>query len=103
MPIEFFSELRATLAKVEAHTARRHQVRAHAAHLGHPLIGDSLYGSKRNLEPLANGALPAFILHAETLSFFHPELRKQIVVEAPRPAYLIEVLKKYQALQGSNI
>ncbi len=59
-----------TLVEVEASPARRHQVRAHAAFMGHPLQGDELYGSKNTLSR-EDYAAP-FFLCAQTLQFMHP-------------------------------
>jgi len=70
-----------TLARVEARTGRRHQVRAHAAALGHPLLGDSLYGSTALFE-VKGEKIPSFALHAARL-----ELEGVGTFEAPCPAY----------------
>ena len=71
-----------TLLLASASPARRHQVRAHAAHLGVPLIGDSLYGSTRALPPIVKSSR-RFFLHAFHVSFRHPIFGKEIVVESP--------------------
>ena len=71
-----------TLLLASASPARRHQVRAHAAHLGVPLIGDSLYGSTRPLPPIVKSSR-RFFLHAFHVSFRHPIFGKEIVVESP--------------------
>ncbi|MEY4668906.1 MAG: hypothetical protein RL518_1605 [Pseudomonadota bacterium] len=72
----------ATLLIASASPARRHQVRAHAAHLGVPLIGDSLYGSTKPLPPLVKSSR-RFFLHAHHLSFRHPIFENEVVVESP--------------------
>jgi len=72
----------ATILLASASPARRHQVRAHAAHLGVPLIGDSLYGSTRPLPPLVKSSRK-FFLHAYQVTFKHPIFGKEIVVESP--------------------
>lgn len=77
-----------TLAEVETPTGRRHQVRVHAAALGHPLLGDSLYGSKATLQSGETGA-PPFALHAASL-----ELGGVGSFEAPRPGYFVPYLGK---------
>jgi 23S rRNA pseudouridine1911/1915/1917 synthase len=70
-----------TLIQAEASPARRHQVRAHAAHSDHPLVGDLLYGSKRSLGALC--ATPReFFLHAWTLAFNHPRTGQLIEVQS---------------------
>jgi 23S rRNA pseudouridine1911/1915/1917 synthase len=72
------------LTEVIADTGRRHQIRAHLASLGAPLIGDSLYGSKRNLCDYnlfsKNKNLPNFILHANKLEFIHPKKNKRMTI-----------------------
>lgn len=70
----------ASIALITASPARRHQVRAHAAHLGHPLVGDSLYGSPRELSMISS-AKRAFFLHATKLSFKHPLSHRTVTIE----------------------
>lgn len=80
----------ASLLKAHATNARRHQIRAHAAFVGHSLIGDSLYGSKRDLSEIfesRNTGLPKFFLHAYELEFKHPFTNKVIKVKADLPDY----------------
>ncbi len=74
---------RAALVRCTLETGRTHQIRVHMAHLGHPLIGDPLYGR-------AGGrALPAFgrqALHATRLGFRHPVSGEAMAFETPPPA-----------------
>lgn len=72
----------ATILLASASPARRHQVRAHAAHLGVPLIGDSLYGSTKPLPPIVKSSR-RFFLHAYQVTFKHPIFGREIVVESP--------------------
>lgn len=65
------------LVRCSAQTGRMHQVRAHLAHVGSPIAGDTLYGGK----PLAD--LDGFLLHAAKIAF--PLGNEKIVVEAPLP------------------
>jgi 23S rRNA pseudouridine1911/1915/1917 synthase len=69
--------LRATL-----HTGRTHQIRVHAAHIGHPLLADSLYGGA------AAAGMARQALHAERLAFAHPVSGAALVFESPLPADL---------------
>jgi len=68
----------ASLVAVRIHTGRTHQIRVHMAHIGHPLLGDTVYGPqenavwKRRSDSLAEMA-PRQMLHAFHLSFTHPE------------------------------
>lgn len=80
-PLEYLKAFTITVVEATASPARRHQVRAHAAHIGHPLVGDLLYGSRRTI-----GALCAnpreFFLHAWRLSFYHPRTGERISIES---------------------
>lgn len=76
-----------TLVEVELETGRTHQIRVHFAHLGHPVLGDSLYGG-----PTWPG-LERQWLHAAQLSFTAPSGRA-VEVDSPLPADLEEVLTK---------
>lgn len=88
VPRRFLDEHEATLVEVRAHSARRHQIRAHAAHLGHPLLGDSLYGSTRPLARIEglvdNPERRGFFLHASEAVFTHPISGARIRVESAR-------------------
>lgn len=64
-----------TLLLVHLHTGRRHQIRVHLAHAGHPIVGDALYGRPRSGEPL--------MLHAWRLEFTHPVTGAPVRIEAP--------------------
>jgi 23S rRNA pseudouridine1911/1915/1917 synthase len=80
--LSYFPNHDASLLIASASPARRHQVRLHAGHLGHPLLGDALYGSKRSL-PLERGPAREFFLHAASVSFAHPNTGQRIVIESP--------------------
>jgi 23S rRNA-/tRNA-specific pseudouridylate synthase len=80
-PLQYLEPFDITVVQAQASPARRHQVRAHAAHMDHPLVGDTLYGSRRSVGALC--AMPRdFFLHAWRLSFTHPRTGKQIDVES---------------------
>ena len=88
-----------TLLQVEPHTGRRHQIRAHLAHVGHPLVGDKLYGRsdarylayvqhlKADGDPRWPGQLAATrqLLHAGSMQFRHPSKGEAMTLHAPRP------------------
>ena len=77
----------ASLVEVQIHTGVLHQVRAHLAAIGAPLVGDGLYGGE------ADPALGRFFLHARTLAVRHPTSSERIVVESPLPAELTRALE----------
>jgi 23S rRNA pseudouridine1911/1915/1917 synthase len=78
-----------TLCRFDLHTGRTHQIRVHAKYLGHPIVGDEVYGIKKQKFNL-NGQL----LHAWRLSLIHPTTGKEMTFEAPLPDYFKEVLSK---------
>lgn len=90
-----------SLLDVHLKTGRTHQIRVHMSHLHHPLIGDSLYGSRR-IAKLDDASLrqaltefPRQALHAATLAFTHPTREDILTCEAPLPqdfASLLELL-----------
>lgn len=66
-----------TLLAVKILTGRTHQIRVHLAHLGHPVLGDELYGKKESASRLC--------LHASKIEFLHPRTGKIICFESPLP------------------
>ena len=78
-----------TLCRFNLHTGRTHQIRVHAKYLGHPVVGDDVYGAKKPKFNL-NGQL----LHACRLEFTHPSTGERMTFHAPLPDYFSAVLKK---------
>ena len=79
----------AALIECRLETGRTHQIRIHMAHLGHPLLGDPVYGGRRRLPAGAPEAAAAFArqaLHAARLGFEHPVTGQAMAFEAPPPA-----------------
>ena len=89
-----------TLVAVKIETGRTHQIRVHAQSLGHPVVGDTLYGAPRVIRPLGRTADEAVVglernfLHAAHLEFTHPRLQtgKVVAVDAPLPRELVAFL-----------
>lgn len=73
-----------SLLQITLHTGRQHQIRLHAAHNGHPLLGDWIYGQ-------ACEGLPGQALHAHLLSFAHPHHGRLLQVESPLPSALADL------------
>ncbi len=79
-----------TYISCELETGRTHQIRVHMAYIGHPVLGDPLYGPKNCPFPDLQGQT----LHAKTLGFMQPRTGEYIEVEAPLPGYFLELLHK---------
>ena len=73
----------------ELETGRTHQIRVHMASIGHPLLGDEVYGAAKNPFKLQGQAL-----HAEMLGFVHPRTGEYMEFHAPLPQYFLELLKR---------
>jgi 23S rRNA pseudouridine1911/1915/1917 synthase len=86
-----------TLLDVEILTGRTHQVRVHLASLGHPVVGDTLYGAPGRLPEELTGAdegLRRNFLHAASIGFRHPRTGEAVRVEAPLPEELERFLAR---------
>lgn len=78
-----------TLCQFTLQTGRTHQIRVHAQYLSHPVVGDPVYGYKKQKYRL-NGQL----LHAAKLGLTHPSTGEEMVFNAPLPPYFAEILEK---------
>ncbi len=78
-----------TLCRFILETGRTHQIRVHAKHLGHPVVGDTVYGYKNQ-----KFKLQGQLLHAYKLTFTHPTKNELVSFEAPLPEYFKQTLKK---------
>lgn len=97
-----------TLLRVSLETGRTHQIRVHMAHLGHPLVGDPVYGGRQRLAarvgPAGRAALQNFrrqALHAARLVLRHPGDGSEHSWEAPLPADFAALLEALAADAGS--
>ena len=70
-------------------TGRTHQIRVHMASIGHPLVGDQVYGSKKPFPGLVGQCL-----HAACLTFTHPTTGERMTVEAPLPDWFTKTLQR---------
>jgi 23S rRNA pseudouridine1911/1915/1917 synthase len=82
------------LVEVRIETGRTHQIRVHAQSLGHPVVGDTLYGAPQIIPNLlTDRQLHRNFLHAAHLSFTHPQTKKNLEIHAPLPVELESFLK----------
>ncbi|MEQ1558332.1 MAG: 23S rRNA pseudouridine(955/2504/2580) synthase RluC [Methyloglobulus sp.] len=83
----------ATLVEVSPKTGRTHQIRVHAAYLGHPIIGDERYGLADINKTFKNKGFKKMFLHAENLQFQHPVSGDTVKISAPQPQHFIDFVK----------
>jgi 23S rRNA pseudouridine1911/1915/1917 synthase len=77
-----------TLVQCKLETGRTHQIRVHMAYIGHPLVGDPVYGFKKQKYKLEGQ-----LLHAATLGFIHPSTGEYLEFKAEMPEYFANILK----------
>ena len=78
-----------SLLEVKIETGRTHQIRVHLASLGHPVVGDALYGAPRKIAGYGEPAsLERNFLHAAAIQFLHPRTGKALAFEQPLPGEL---------------
>ena len=99
-----------TLLRVRIETGRTHQIRVHMASIGHPVVGDTLYGAAGQLteQPAAKGTQPEKLrlernfLHAARLAFTHPVTGRALELEAPLPCELEDFLDRLEGRRRST-
>jgi 23S rRNA pseudouridine955/2504/2580 synthase len=87
-----------TLVEASPKTGRTHQIRVHAASLGHPIVGDERYGVDEVNKLFKNKGYKRMFLHAETLTFLHPVTEAPMRITAPLPKQLIQLLNNEKSL-----
>lgn len=85
--IDYYKDYSHIRCKLE--TGRTHQIRVHMASIGHPLLGDGIYGAKS-----PDKGLEGQCLHASHLQFIHPDTKKLVQLSVPLPDYFEEILSK---------
>ena len=80
---------RYTYIECRLETGRTHQIRVHMASIGHPLLGDTIYGPAKD-----NFKLQGQALHAKILGFIHPSTGEYMEFESPLPEYFTELLAR---------
>ncbi len=82
-----------SVVKVRLHTGRTHQIRVHFSHIGHPVLGDAVYGGGRMN---CGMKVQRQMLHAWRLAFNHPASGKKMLFTAPLPVDFTEILEKLE-------
>jgi 23S rRNA pseudouridine1911/1915/1917 synthase len=97
-----------SLLLVTIKTGRTHQIRVHLSHVGHPIVGDPVYGPGRNwwkknprFRKVAPPPIKRQMLHAEHLGFVHPEKNSYLEFTAPLPDDMSQAMKALSALEGT--
>ena len=88
--LEKFTGSNISLVKIGIETGRTHQIRVHMAHLGHPVVGDTVYGGNRN-----NDDFPRQLLHAYRLVLQHPVTTETLDQVAPLWQDFAAVLRRH--------
>lgn len=83
----------ASLVRFRLRTGRTHQIRVHALHAGHPLLGDATYASARHRARGLHKEISRQALHAELLGFLHPQSGREIVFSSELPEDMQRVLR----------
>lgn len=102
-----------TLIECMLETGRTHQIRVHMKHTGHPLFADSTYGGDQILKGTTSGKYRQFVnncfqllnrqaLHATTLGFYHPVLRKNMSFSSDLPEDMQTVINKWENYSSCN-
>ena len=74
-----------SLVNFKLETGRTHQIRVHSSYIGHPILGDDLYGNKSNL-------INRQALHSYKISFIHPKTREKLYLEIDMPQDMLNII-----------
>ena len=85
-----------THVRCRLETGRTHQIRVHMAYIGHPILGDTVYGRKK-----PELGQTSQVLHAGVLCFKHPRDERPVMVMADLPEYFKELLQKLEKISGN--
>ena len=91
----------ATLVEVEIKTGRTHQIRVHLSHIGHPVLGDRVYGGGK-ASRYGDTIITRQMLHAETLSFHHPGTGDPMTFVAPPPEDMAMIIDKLRQMKRNE-
>jgi 23S rRNA pseudouridine1911/1915/1917 synthase len=97
-----------SLVELKIDTGRTHQIRVHLASVGHPVVGDTLYGAPREIRPQSQAgslpplALPRNFLHAAAIEFTHPRGGEVLTFSRPMPPELQDFLVRLRQSSGYN-
>ncbi|HAX91608.1 MAG TPA: RNA pseudouridine synthase [Rhodospirillaceae bacterium] len=102
--LEIFSNL-VSLASCKLETGRTHQIRVHMAHVGHPVVGDPMYGTRKKIAGTKQDKgivavlhdFPRQALHAGEIQFIHPRTGKVMKFKAPLPPDMKALLKRLKS------
>lgn len=89
--LETFNEF--SYIELTLHTGRTHQIRVHMASIGHPLLGDPVYGPTKT-----RFGLDKQMLHAKLLGFEHPATKEYVQFESELPSYFVRILDKIRSM-----
>ncbi len=78
-----------TYVRCRLETGRTHQIRVHMAYIGHPILGDTVYGAKKPVPGLEGQCL-----HAKRLRFIHPATKEPVELECELPGYFVKALER---------
>jgi tRNA pseudouridine65 synthase len=99
VPVSRYDAMRLSWVEVSPKQGRKHQIRRHFKHQFHPLVGDTCYGC-RHINKVVRTLWPdeqRLMLHASSLTFFHPHTHKSMTFNAPLDDQLNAVLAKLEA------